>query len=144
MAVAAPRGAGAEVAGLDVHVYTVPIEEPESDGTLAWDSTTARRRAAGRRHPLRRHHGDAAGGRTLPRAQRAVSAHCAPAVSAHACCAMETLRHLEYFHDHVRVEALLFEGVLEPERGLLRPDRSRPGLGIELKRHDATRYSDRG
>jgi L-alanine-DL-glutamate epimerase-like enolase superfamily enzyme len=72
------------------------------------------------------------------------SAHCAPAVSAHACCAMETLRHLEYFHDHVRVEALLFEGVLEPERGLLRPDRSRPGFGIELKRLDATRYSDRG
>jgi L-alanine-DL-glutamate epimerase-like enolase superfamily enzyme len=69
------------------------------------------------------------------------SAHCAPAVSAHACCAMESVRHLEYFHDHVRVEALLFDGVLGPEGGALRPDRSRAGLGIELRRADAARYS---
>jgi L-alanine-DL-glutamate epimerase-like enolase superfamily enzyme len=61
------------------------------------------------------------------------SAHCAPAVSAHACAAIETLAHLEYFHDHVRIEALLFDGVLEPVDGALRPDRSRPGLGLELK-----------
>ncbi len=75
-------------------------------------------------------------GRNIP-----FSAHCAPAVSAHACCAMETLAHLEYFHDHVRVENILFEGVLSPEGGYLRPDPSRPGLGIELKRGDAERYA---
>jgi L-alanine-DL-glutamate epimerase-like enolase superfamily enzyme len=70
------------------------------------------------------------------------SAHCAPAISAHACCAMETLLHLEYFHDHVRVEGMLFDGVLEPaEGGHLRPDPSRPGLGLELKRADAERYA---
>jgi L-alanine-DL-glutamate epimerase-like enolase superfamily enzyme len=69
------------------------------------------------------------------------SAHCAPAVSAHACCAMETLRHLEYFYDHVRVERLLFEGTLEPEQGRLSPDRRRPGLGIQLRRGDAARYA---
>jgi L-alanine-DL-glutamate epimerase-like enolase superfamily enzyme len=70
------------------------------------------------------------------------SAHCAPAVSAHACCAMETLVHLEYFHDHVRVENMLFDGVLQPEEGgLLRPDPSRPGLGLELKRSEAERYA---
>ncbi|HEV2093917.1 MAG TPA: enolase C-terminal domain-like protein, partial [Rubrobacter sp.] len=70
------------------------------------------------------------------------SAHCAPAVSAHACCAVETLVHLEYFHDHVRVEDLLFDGVLEPgEGGHLRPDPSRPGLGLELKRSEAARYT---
>jgi L-alanine-DL-glutamate epimerase-like enolase superfamily enzyme len=62
-----------------------------------------------------------------------VSAHCAPALSAHAFAAVPRLRHLEYFHDHVRVEHELFDGVLEPEDGLLRPDRSRPGNGLSLR-----------
>ncbi len=66
-----------------------------------------------------------------------VSAHTAPAVSTHAFTALRRLRHLEYFHDHVRVESLLFEGTLTPEDGALRPDPSRPGLGLELKREDA-------
>jgi L-alanine-DL-glutamate epimerase-like enolase superfamily enzyme len=61
-----------------------------------------------------------------------LSAHCVPAVSAHACCAVQPLAHLEYFHDHVRIESLLFEGTLSPEGGALRPDLSRPGLGLEL------------
>ena len=69
------------------------------------------------------------------------SAHCAPAISAHVCCAMETLSHLEYFHDHVRLEGMLFDGVLGPEGGDLRPDPSRPGLGLELKRSDAEKYA---
>jgi L-alanine-DL-glutamate epimerase-like enolase superfamily enzyme len=70
------------------------------------------------------------------------SAHCAPAVSAHVCCAMETLLHLEYFHDHVRLESMLFDGVTEPvEGGQLSPDPSRPGLGLELKRAEAERYA---
>jgi L-alanine-DL-glutamate epimerase-like enolase superfamily enzyme len=73
-----------------------------------------------------------------------VSAHCAPAISAHACCALPRLRHLEYFHDHVRVERLLFEGTLSPEGGALRPDRSRPGHGLELKRADAARFAVEG
>jgi len=75
-------------------------------------------------------------GRQIP-----FSAHCAPAVSAHACCAMETLLHLEYFHDHVRLEGMLFDGVLSPEGGHLRPNPSRPGLGLEPKRADAEKYS---
>ncbi len=70
-----------------------------------------------------------------------LSAHCAPAVSAHAFCAVRRLRHLEYFHDHVRIEGLLFDGVPQPEGGALRPDRSRPGLGLELKKADAERYA---
>jgi L-alanine-DL-glutamate epimerase-like enolase superfamily enzyme len=70
-----------------------------------------------------------------------LSGHCAPQVSAHALCAIPNLRHLEWFHDHVRVEALLFEGVLEPVGGALRPDRSRPGHGLELRRPDAERYA---
>jgi L-alanine-DL-glutamate epimerase-like enolase superfamily enzyme len=70
-----------------------------------------------------------------------VSAHCAPAISAHAFCAVERRRHLEYFHDHVRLEGMLFDGVPEPEDGVLRPDRSRPGNGLELKRADAERLA---
>ncbi|MGH9064728.1 MAG: enolase C-terminal domain-like protein [Acidimicrobiales bacterium] len=67
-----------------------------------------------------------------------LSAHCAPQVSAHACAAVWHLRHLEYFHDHIRIESMLFDGVLEPEPGgALRPDRSRPGHGLSLKRSDA-------
>jgi L-alanine-DL-glutamate epimerase-like enolase superfamily enzyme len=69
------------------------------------------------------------------------SAHCAPGISAHACCAMETVVHIEYFFDHYRIESMLFEGTLSPEGGLLTPDRSRPGLGLELKRSDAARYA---
>jgi L-alanine-DL-glutamate epimerase-like enolase superfamily enzyme len=70
-----------------------------------------------------------------------VSAHCAPAISAHAFCAVERRRHLEYFHDHVRVESLLFDGVPEPEGGVLRPDRSRPGNGLALKRKEVERWA---
>lgn len=70
-----------------------------------------------------------------------VSAHCAPSASVAACCAVPRFRHLEYFHDHVRLEPLLFDGVLEPEGGALKPDRSRPGNGLELKRADAERYA---
>jgi L-alanine-DL-glutamate epimerase-like enolase superfamily enzyme len=70
-----------------------------------------------------------------------VSAHCAPQVSAFACLAIPNLRHLEWFHDHVRVERMLFDGVLEPTNGVLRADRSRPGHGLELKRVDAERHA---
>jgi L-alanine-DL-glutamate epimerase-like enolase superfamily enzyme len=70
-----------------------------------------------------------------------VSAHCAPAISTHAFCAVERRRHLEYFHDHVRIESMLFDGVPEPDGGMLRPDRSRPGNGLELKRKEIERWS---
>jgi L-alanine-DL-glutamate epimerase-like enolase superfamily enzyme len=61
-----------------------------------------------------------------------VSAHCAPAASIAACCAVPRFRHLEWFHDHVRVERMIFEGVPEPEGGVLRPDLSRRGNGLSL------------
>jgi L-alanine-DL-glutamate epimerase-like enolase superfamily enzyme len=67
------------------------------------------------------------------------SAHCAPQASAHLCCALERAAHVEYFHDHERVESMLFEGAIELEDGELRPDSARPGLGIEL-REDAERF----
>jgi L-alanine-DL-glutamate epimerase-like enolase superfamily enzyme len=70
-----------------------------------------------------------------------LSAHCAPSLHLHSCCAAEPVRHLEYFYDHVRIEQMLFEGAVKPVNGLLQPDRSRPGLGLEFKRADAQRYA---
>jgi L-alanine-DL-glutamate epimerase-like enolase superfamily enzyme len=70
-----------------------------------------------------------------------VSGHCAPQLSAHAFCGVDRLRHLEYFHDHVRIESMLFDGVLEPVDGALVPDRSRPGHGLQLKRAEAQRWA---
>ncbi|HEX9311697.1 MAG TPA: enolase C-terminal domain-like protein [Actinomycetota bacterium] len=69
-----------------------------------------------------------------------VSGHTAQSLHAHPACAVPNLRHLEYFHDHARVDRLLFDGVLDPTGGMLRPDLSRPGMGLELKRADADRY----
>jgi L-alanine-DL-glutamate epimerase-like enolase superfamily enzyme len=69
------------------------------------------------------------------------SAHCAPAIHAHAGCSVGPLMHCEYFHTHVRVEAMLFDGVLAPVDGALRPDASRPGLGLALKHADAERLA---
>ncbi len=69
-----------------------------------------------------------------------LSAHCAPSLHVHPCCAVLPLRNLEYFHDHVRIEHLLFDGALTPVDGALRPDPSRPGLGLELKHADAERF----
>ncbi len=63
-----------------------------------------------------------------------LSGHCAPQVTAHASTAVWHMRHLEFFHDHNRIERLVFDGCLEPEEGgVLRPDRSRPGMGLEVK-----------
>lgn len=60
-----------------------------------------------------------------------VSAHCAPQLSAHAICATPTARHVEYFHDHARIEPLLFEGALEVRDGALAPTDA-PGHGLAL------------
>jgi L-alanine-DL-glutamate epimerase-like enolase superfamily enzyme len=70
-----------------------------------------------------------------------LSGHTAPAMHLHAGLAAPALRHLEYFADHVRIERLLFDGVAHPIDGALRPDLSRPGHGVELKRSDARRYA---
>ena len=69
-----------------------------------------------------------------------VSGHCAPNLHAQVAAATPNLRHLEYFHDHHRIEQMLFDGALSPEGGALRPDQDRPGLGIEFKRGDAEHY----
>jgi L-alanine-DL-glutamate epimerase-like enolase superfamily enzyme len=70
-----------------------------------------------------------------------LSAHTSPMLHLHACCAAPRFAHLEYFHDHVRVERLFFDGVAEPVEGFLAPDLSRPGLGLVFKRADAAAYA---
>jgi L-alanine-DL-glutamate epimerase-like enolase superfamily enzyme len=70
-----------------------------------------------------------------------LSSHTAPALHVHPCCALGRVRHLEHFYDHERIERMLFDGAVEVVDGMLRPDLSRPGLGLELKRNDASRYA---
>lgn len=70
-----------------------------------------------------------------------LSGHTAPALHMHVGCAAVPLRHLEYFHDHVRIEQMFFDGVPAPVNGELRPDLSRPGMGMEFKQPDAQRFA---
>jgi L-alanine-DL-glutamate epimerase-like enolase superfamily enzyme len=70
-----------------------------------------------------------------------LSLHCGPAIHLHPALALDRLVHLEYFHDHVRIEQLLFDGVAAPRDGALWPRLDRPGNGLELKRADAERYA---
>ncbi|MGB8888700.1 MAG: enolase C-terminal domain-like protein [Candidatus Korobacteraceae bacterium] len=70
-----------------------------------------------------------------------LSGHTAPALHTHLGCAIPAFRNLEYFHDHVRIERMFFDGFPELRDGQLRPDLLRPGIGLELKRADAERYA---
>lgn len=73
-----------------------------------------------------------------------LSAHCGPTIHMHLACAARPLRHVEYFHDHVRIESMLFDGFRAAESdGCMHPDFGRPGLGIELKLPDAERFAER-
>ena len=69
-----------------------------------------------------------------------VSGHCAPNLHAQVAASVPNLRHLEYFHDHVRIEDLIFDGALDPQGGVLRPDQGRPGLGLEFIEEAAEPY----
>ena len=72
--------------------------------------------------------------------QRPFSAHCAPALMAHVGCALVRLVHSEYFHDHVRIERMLLDGVAPVRDGALWPDRSVPGHGLRLREDEAQRF----
>jgi L-alanine-DL-glutamate epimerase-like enolase superfamily enzyme len=56
-------------------------------------------------------------------------------------CASIPAVNLEYFHDHARIEQMLFDGALTPVAGVLYPDLNRPGFGLEFKRTDAASYA---
>ncbi|MGA8940814.1 MAG: enolase C-terminal domain-like protein [Acidobacteriaceae bacterium] len=69
-----------------------------------------------------------------------LSSHCGPSMHLHVCCAVPRAIHMEYFHDHVRIEEMFFDGFCKPVKGIMSPDRSRPGNGLELKEKDAAPY----
>jgi L-alanine-DL-glutamate epimerase-like enolase superfamily enzyme len=65
--------------------------------------------------------------------QTPLSAHCAPSLHHQVCCAVAPAVHLEYFHDHARIEHMLFEGAPRPAGGALVADRGARGLGLTLR-----------
>lgn len=69
-----------------------------------------------------------------------VSGHCAPNLHAHVAGSVPNLRHVEYFHDHQRIEQLLFDGALSPAGGVMTTNDDRCGLGLELRAADAEPY----
>jgi L-alanine-DL-glutamate epimerase-like enolase superfamily enzyme len=68
------------------------------------------------------------------------SAHTAPSIHAHAACALPSAINVEYFFDHYRIEQMFFDGAIKPSGGMLRPDSSRPGFGLECKLRDMEKY----
>jgi len=70
-----------------------------------------------------------------------LSGHTAPALHTHAACSVPLFRNLEYFHYHVRIERMLFDGLPQLVQGELRPDLSRAGTGLELKRVEAEKFA---
>lgn len=59
-----------------------------------------------------------------------VSAHCAPHLHAAAAAAIPNLRHVEWFHDHVRIEGMAFEGASTTAPGGWMPLPEGPGHGL--------------
>ena len=71
-----------------------------------------------------------------------ISGHCAPHLHVHVAAATPNLRHLEWFHDHVRIESAFFDGALDPKGGSITPDRAAPGHGMTLRASDIERYAE--
>jgi L-alanine-DL-glutamate epimerase-like enolase superfamily enzyme len=69
-----------------------------------------------------------------------ISGHCGPHLHAHAAAATPNLRHLEWFHDHVRIESMFFDGTLDPVGGTITPDPGAPGNGLTLRTADVAHY----
>jgi L-alanine-DL-glutamate epimerase-like enolase superfamily enzyme len=69
-----------------------------------------------------------------------ISGHCAPHLHAHVAAATSNLRHLEWFHDHTRIESAFFDGTLDPTGGSIRPDATLPGHGLTLRTTDIDRF----
>jgi len=70
-----------------------------------------------------------------------ISGHTAPAQHTSVACAIPMFKNLEYFHDHVRIEKMLLDGLPALVDGELRPDHSRSGNGLVLKHADAEKFA---
>ena len=69
-----------------------------------------------------------------------LSSHCGPSMHLHVCCAVPRAIHMEFFHDHARIERMFFDGFCEPQNGIMKPDLTRPGHGLALKEKDVASY----
>ncbi len=69
-----------------------------------------------------------------------ISAHTAPSLHVQVCSAVPHAAHIEYFHDHARIEDRFLDGAARPHHGFLTVDRNRPGLGLAFKRADAESF----
>jgi len=69
-----------------------------------------------------------------------LSSHCGPSMHLHVCCSVPRAVHMEYFHDHVRIERMFFDGFVEPVGGCMVPDVSRAGMGLTLRRSEAEKF----
>ena len=64
-----------------------------------------------------------------------------PSCTAVVAAATANVRHLEWFHDHVRIAGMFFDGVAQPQPGgVLVPDLARPGHGLEFRDEAASPY----
>ncbi|MFC8343696.1 enolase C-terminal domain-like protein [Streptomyces sp. NPDC057280] len=68
-----------------------------------------------------------------------VSTHCAPHAHAAAAASLPNLRHMEWFHDHVRIEDMLFDGALDPTGGTIHPTTGL-GHGLTLRAEEALEF----
>ncbi len=68
-----------------------------------------------------------------------VSGHCAPHLHLPVLAATPNLRHEEYFHDHVRIETMLFDGTADATGGTMTPSEE-PGIGLQWRTEEAERY----
>ena len=69
-----------------------------------------------------------------------ISSHCAPSIHLSVAAACAHLRHMEWFHDHVRIEHMLFDGAPEIRDGSVAPNLQKAGHGLEFKRADAEKF----
>ena len=71
-----------------------------------------------------------------------LSGHTAPTIHAHALCAVPKLRHLEWFHDHVRIERHAVRRLPRARRAAaLRPDLEPSGPRRRAEARDAERFA---
>jgi hypothetical protein len=143
---------GRTVDELGCRVYEVPTDQPEADGTLEWTSTTvvvvearADRRVLGigSRADVTRCGGYTSWLKAAALAEAHnldVSAHCAPNLHAPVAVAVPNLQHIEYFHDHYRLDPLVFDGMCEPVQGALAPNHEVPGHGFVLREAQAEKH----
>jgi L-alanine-DL-glutamate epimerase-like enolase superfamily enzyme len=69
-----------------------------------------------------------------------VSAHTAPHQHLAVAACVPNLRHIEWFHDHVRIERMLFEGTVSAQGGDAPVNVDAPGNGLAFRESDAEQF----